>query len=79
MFMFMLQYTMPIQSSCEKQKTLFKYLVANATLFGYLFHIYSRYRYNMEVDEEKIHTYNISVGVLHVALSARCGLEAWML
>ncbi len=33
----------------------------------------------MEVDEEKIHTYNISVGVLHVALSARCGLEAWML
>jgi hypothetical protein len=41
---------------CKK----FSYLVANATLFGYLFH---RYRYNMEVDEENIDTYNISVGV----------------
>ncbi len=29
----------------------------------------------MEVDEEKIDTYNISVVVV---LSARCGLEAWM-
>ncbi len=27
--------------------------MANVTLFGYLFH---RYRYNMEVDEEKIDT-----------------------
>ncbi len=38
-----------------------KYLVANATLFGYLF-IYSN-RYNMGVDEEEIDSYNISVGV----------------
>jgi hypothetical protein len=51
------------------------FLVANATLFGYLFH---RYKYNMEVDEEKIDIYNISVGVCLWFLSARCGLEAWM-
>ncbi len=31
----------------------------------------------MEVDEEKIDTYNISDGVACV-LSARCGLAAWM-
>jgi hypothetical protein len=30
--------------------------------------------YSMEVDEEKIYTYNISFWVL----SARCGLAAWM-
>ncbi len=35
-------------------------LVANSTLFGYLIH---RYRYNTEIDEEKVDTYNISVGV----------------
>jgi hypothetical protein len=32
----------------------------------------------MEVDDEKICTYNISVGGLLVVLSARCGLAAWM-
>jgi hypothetical protein len=35
--------------------------VANATVFGYLY-IYI-YRYNMEVDEEMVDAYNISVGV----------------
>jgi hypothetical protein len=37
------------------------YLGANATRFVYLFHIL--YRYSMEVDDEKIYTYRISVGV----------------
>jgi hypothetical protein len=37
-----------------------------------------RFRYNIEVDEEKVDTYNILVGGLLVVLSARCGLEAWM-
>ncbi len=32
----------------------------------------------MEVDEEKIDTYNIFGWVLIVVLQARCGLEAWM-
>jgi hypothetical protein len=41
-------------------KILNKYLVTNDTLFEYSFH---GYRYNMEVNEEKIDTYNISVGV----------------
>jgi hypothetical protein len=45
--------------------------------------IYSKYRYsykyNMEVDEEKIDTYLQYFGwVLLVVLSATCGLEAWM-
>jgi hypothetical protein len=48
------EYIRPGQS-----KNRSKYLVANATLFGYLFHTVYRYRYNMEVDEEKIDTYNI--------------------
>ncbi len=32
----------------------------------------------MEVDEEKIDTHIISVGVCWLFLSARCGLVAWM-
>jgi hypothetical protein len=40
-------------------RKILKYLMANATLFGYLF----IYRYIMEIDEKKIYTYNISVGV----------------
>jgi hypothetical protein len=36
-----------------------------------------RYRYNIKVDEEKIDIYTIFR--LGLVLSARCGLEAWML
>jgi hypothetical protein len=32
----------------------------------------------MEVDEERIYTYNISVGLCMWFMSARCGLAAWM-
>jgi hypothetical protein len=41
--------------------------------------IYFIYRDSMDVDKEKIYTYNISVfrGLL-VVLSTRCGLAAWM-
>jgi hypothetical protein len=46
-------------------------------LFLDIYFIY-RCRYNTEVEEEKIDTYNISVLGLLVVLSASCGLEPWM-
>jgi hypothetical protein len=42
------------------------------------FDIYFIHRYHMKVDEEKIDTYNILVGVCLCFVGYRCGLAAWM-
>jgi len=55
---------------------ILKYLVDNATLFGYLFHRYRYIQYGGWWGEDW-YIYYLSWGLL-VVLSARCGLEAWM-